>query len=135
MRRRPVFDRWVEKIEFTDTCWLWTASLQDGYGRVWNENTMLLAHRYGYEILVAPIPESLTLDHLCRNRRCVNPDHLEPVSLKENILRGEGKGAKNAVKTHCPKGHEYTDANIRQGRMMKYGYRQCRICHNAWKAD
>lgn len=82
------FWRWVERGE---GCWLWLASTDTkGYGLFGAEGKLSKAHRYAYELLVGPIPEGLVLDHLCRVRHCVNPDHLEPVTTYENILRGEG---------------------------------------------
>jgi len=92
-------------------CWEWTGcKIQNGYGRVhttpsYKVRKMVLAHRAVYELLRGAIPEGMTLDHLCRNRACVNPDHLEPVDLRTNVLRGVGPTAINARKTHCPKGH------------------------------
>jgi hypothetical protein len=113
-----------------DECWPWTATIDaNDYGLfsakidgVWKTKR---AHRLAYEELVAPFPDGLTLDHLCRNRGCVNPAHLEPLTLKENILRGTCPPALNAVKTCCPKGHPYDDKNTY---MDRQGWRRCREC-------
>lgn len=86
-----------------------------------------LAHRAIYETLVGPIPAGLTLDHLCRNRWCVNPQHLEPVTARENVLRGEGLSARRARQTNCKRGHALTVDNVYAGRRE----RRCRICHAA----
>jgi hypothetical protein len=99
--------RFESKITRQDSgCWEWTAcKIKTGYGRVQMKEGPKLAHRIIYELLVGPIPEGLTLDHLCRNRSCVNPSHLEPVTMRENCLRGTGPTAINARKTHCIRGH------------------------------
>src|SRR5262249_43013716 len=98
-----------------------------GYGGFWQGGaggTYHLAHRIAYSLLVRPLAQHEHLDHLCRNRACVNPAHLEPVSLKENVLRGIGITAINAKKTHCFAGHEFTSENTRVWR----GKRHCRKC-------
>lgn len=111
-------------------CWEWQGTRDGrGYGKFNLESRRpVLAHRFSYEAVVGPIPEGLSLDHLCRNTGCVNPAHLEPVTHKENCLRGVGVAAINARKTHCLKGHPYSGANLLYTRS---GYRVCRECSNA----
>jgi hypothetical protein len=129
--RMSDIDRWWTSVEKTDTCWLWTGYLADqGYGRFSPSGgaKYTTAHRWGYEALVGPVPDGLVVDHLCRVRHCVNPAHLEPVTQRENILRGEGLSAANAAKTHCKRGHEFTPENtalIRGGWGIE---RRCRTC-------
>ena len=86
---------------------------------------MALAHRFAYETFVGPIPEGLTIDHLCRIRHCVNPEHLEAVTDRVNILRGEGISAQHARATHCPQGHPYDLINTY---VAPDGDRDCRDC-------
>ncbi|MFJ3170616.1 HNH endonuclease signature motif containing protein [Streptomyces roseus] len=113
-------------------CWIWTAGLSpDGYGKFSSGGRYVRAHRLAYSTLIGPIPPGLHLDHLCRVRRCVNPAHLEPVTHRENILRGATLPAANAAKTHCPQGHAYDEANTHR---EPDGRRRCRICQRATKA-
>lgn len=105
-------------------CWEWTAGNRGGYGRVAIHGKLMEAHRWMWERTNGPIPEGLELDHLCRNRACVNPEHLEPVSHLENIRRGE-TGAHNARKTHCKHGHPLSGANLH---IKPDGERRCRTC-------
>jgi hypothetical protein len=107
-------------------CWPWRGTiLPNGYGQFGVRGVRHLTHRYAYELLNGPIPEGLTIDHLCRNPPCVNPAHLEPVTMLENLRRGFGVGALNAKKTHCPKGHAYDYTNGRK--------RYCRECKREWE--
>lgn len=120
------------KIDDASGCWIWMGAKGGGhpgdrYGLVKLQGKLRLAHRVVFELLSGPIPEGLTLDHLCRTRLCVNPVHLEPVSLKENILRGKGVTAVNAAKTACVNGHEFTPENTYR---HKIG-RGCRACIDA----
>jgi hypothetical protein len=129
----PVEDRFWPKVDFSGICWEWVASIgTSGYGQFKLNGNMVGAHRVAYQILVGEIPDGLHLDHLCRNRRCVNPDHLDPVTPPENARRaGMVKGMSavagrmHAAKTHCPSGHEYSDTNTRVNRR---GRRVCRTC-------
>lgn len=103
-------------------CWEWTASLlTGGYGQYRSR----CAHRVAWELLVGPIPPGMELDHLCRNRRCVNPDHLEPVTHLVNVQRGARNGHERA-KTHCPAGHPYAENEIRWASAPNA--RRCQIC-------
>jgi hypothetical protein len=131
---RERFDaKWIP--EPNTGCWLWLgAALKNGYGRLsvgqrsQGERRTLYAHRLAYELFVGPIPPDRELDHLCRNRICCNPEHLEPVTRRVNILRGIGPnklGAINAMKTHCTHGHEFTIENTRH---RPAGGRSCRAC-------
>lgn len=94
------------------SCWEWMAAkTSGGYGQFWSKPALVVSHRYAYELLIGPIPEGLQLDHLCRNRACINPQHLEPVTQQVNILRGFSVATTNRLKTHCPHGHQYTSEN------------------------
>lgn len=113
-----------------DECWEWMAAkVPMGYGQLRIPGGHLYAHRVAYEELVGPIPDGLSLDHLCRNTSCVNPAHLEPVTHRENCLRGVGFSAKNALKTHCKRGHEFSEENTRAYR----GRRLCRACDREYQ--
>jgi hypothetical protein len=105
-------------------CWEWKYVNWAGYGGFRYDGRRMGAHRAAYELLVGPIPDGMDIDHLCRNRRCVNPAHLQPVTRSENLSRGE-VGRWNTRKTHCPKGHPYSPANTYHDRR---GWRGCRTC-------
>lgn len=126
--------RFWEHVRLDDVtgCWIWTGPRRGvGYGgfRI-SRGSPAYVHRVAYEALVAPVPRGLQIDHLCRVRLCCNPIHMEPVTQRINLLRGETVVAANAVKTHCPRGHEYTEANTK----MAGNSRQCRVCHAAFEA-
>lgn len=108
-------------------CWEWTGyRCSNNYG-YWKQrdSKIILPHRFAYEQLVGPIPDGLVLDHLCRNPPCVNPEHLEPVTQRVNLLRGIGGSARAARVTHCPSGHPYDLLNTYY---HKDGSRDCRPC-------
>ena len=114
------------KINPATGCAEWTGILNNkGYGYVSMNNKRVLVHRFMYEQVKGLIPRIFELDHLCRNRRCANPDHLEAVTHRENMIRGETTAASNARKTHCPKGHEYSLMNTH---IAPNGGRLCRQC-------
>lgn len=127
-KKRPWEERFWEKVEETpDGCWLWTAATdKDGYGVfVGAPYGTSSAHRIAYRFVVGLIPAGLTIDHLCRTLTCINPAHLEPVSNRENILRGDGITAVNARKTHCKRGHPLSGDNLYP---RPDGDRDCRTC-------
>lgn len=112
-----------------DGCWVWNKGLNDaGYGLTSNgKGKNKRAHVASYELVRGPVPAGLVLDHLCRNRACINPEHLEPVTRRENTLRGVGASAQNARKSHCPRGHAYDEGNTV---LRRRGGRECRTCIN-----
>lgn len=126
-----------------DGCLLYTGNLNNrGYGMLSVDGTPTLAHRAMYELTVGPIPDGMNLDHTCHNRdtacmggdacwhrRCINVEHLEPVTGAENTRRGKS-WAINGTKTHCPQGHPYDQDNTH----VWNGRRYCRACNNALKA-
>lgn len=136
-----------DKVLVTETgCWQFTGYVNpQGYGQVGRN---IRTHRLMYEAVRGPIPDGLQLDHLCRNRACCNPDHLEAVTSRVNLVRGIGFAGLNAAKTHCDNGHELNDANTywrkdRHGRMCiecrRLGLRRYRANHpernRIWQAE
>jgi len=123
-----VIQRILNKIRIEPNgCWLWQGAKDGGgYGHVWLDGkTTPKVSRVLYEAYKGPIPKGYTIDHLCRNRTCGNPDHLEAVTMRENILRGIGPSANNARKTHCPSGHTLLGNNLTP---RADGRRECRKC-------
>lgn len=112
------------KVEKTETCWNWRGLLSNGYGIITWKKRNYFTHRVGFVLSGRTIPPGLVLDHLCRNKRCVNPAHLEPVTIGENVMRGDTICARHKAKTHCPRGHEYSLDNTR----LKRGRRYCIKC-------
>ncbi len=133
---RPLHLRVQEKIVVDEFgCWAWQGKLTDkGYGAIRKNKSIdpkqlnNLTHIVMYEALVGPVSYGLELDHKCRNRRCCNPAHLEAVTHRENVLRGEGLAAQNARKTHCNEGHPLFGLNMR---IDCLGRRVCQICRRA----
>lgn len=154
--RMDTKERFWAKVEKRG-CWLWTGVKSAGYGMLTprGKGSTMSAHVFAYEMLVGPVPDGLEIDHLCRNRACVNPEHLEPVTHKVNCRRGKmtpqerfklkqplpepkPRGAFNAAKTHCPKGHPYDEENTYYRKGNK-NLRECLTCKRAaqrrWKAQ
>lgn len=127
---------WANIDRQPDGCWEWVGPMYgNGYGQMWVKHESYLAHRFAYELLVGPVPDGMDLDHLChgaddlcpggwacRHRRCVRPAHLEPVTRQVNIARGLSA---NGGKTHCKRGHEFTEENTK---ITSMGGRACRAC-------
>ena len=137
---RPAIERFLPKLRVVESgCWDWQAGRdRHGYGTFYvaGARSIIRAHRFAYEYWIGQIPQHLELDHLCRNRICVNPDHLEPVTQRENALRGVGWAGQNARKTHCPQGHPYDEENTRhyQYGLGRWG-RRCKACEKRWSAN
>lgn len=133
-RRTPIEDRLRAKLarEAGSDCVVWTGRVSfNGYGRIGaggRNAREVRVHRVAYELAHGPIPAGLQIDHLCRNRRCCNPDHLEVVTPRENTMRGNGPTAINSRKASCKRGHEFTPDNTFAA---ADGSRECRACRRA----
>lgn len=130
---RPASERfWAFVIpEPMSGCWIWLGARSDGWGMfrpisAQRGGAMVQAHRWAYEHFVGSVPSDLEIDHVCRNRSCVNPAHLEAVTHVVNVRRGAA-GAHMSARTHCPAGHQYSEANTYQ---HPQNGRQCRVCNN-----
>lgn len=134
-QRAKIPGRVADKIAVqADGCWLWTGFVaRNGYGRVRHGERIVRAHRHVYELLVGPIPDGLRLDHLCRVRHCVNPAHLEPVTHRENVLRGSSPIAQKAQQTHCIHGHRLDGGNLYVH--PTDGTRKCRTCQRRRRSE
>lgn len=126
----PPRERIQSKTNVTESgCWEWNGyRTRQGYGKATVDGVHgTLVHRWAYEVFVGPIPPGLEIDHLCSNRACCNPEHLEPVSHDVNVARG-----RRAQQTHCKRGHPLSGDNIW---LDSIGRRRCRECHNAYSRD
>lgn len=122
-------DRFASKVVFGDDCWLWQAALDPcGYGQFYWNGRPRKAHRVAYELAVGPIPDGLELDHLCRIRHCVRPEHLDAVPHHVNV----GRGLHGVLTTHCPQGHPYDQGNTYVG---PGSHRRCRTCDRTRSRD
>jgi hypothetical protein len=125
-KHNTIDERFWMQVERTESCWNWIGGQNgNGYGKFQVGGRKVYVHRWAYERFVGPIPDGLQVDHLCRNRACCNPEHLEPVTRLVNQLRGETIVAANLAKTHCVAGHELSGDNI-EPRLMPW--RICREC-------
>ena len=124
--KRTVEQRFWNKVDRSGSCWIWLAYRdEDGYGRF----DYMGAHQVAFRLLRGQIPPDRQIDHLCRNRACVNPAHMELVTPVINTLRGEGSAARFARRIQCGRGHPFSGANLA---IRSDGTRKCRLCHAAY---
>jgi hypothetical protein len=121
--RRPLEDRFWEKVDRRgpDDCWNWTASTAEGYGQIGDQGQPRRAHQIAWELMVGPRTPGLVIDHLCFNKLCQNPAHLEEVAQGENARRGRARRTPQVLKEFCPRGHAYS--------RLSTGHRQCNECN------
>ena len=127
-------DKFWAQVDRSDTngCWIWNGSTTNaGYGRFHHDNRRSMgAHVFSYMLANGPVPDGKVIDHLCRTPLCVNPGHMEPVTERENILRGTSPSAINARATHCKRGHAFSGDNLILRSDGKHTSRVCRTCMN-----
>lgn len=130
MRKISQQKRFLKFVHKSKTgCWLWKGTITKGYGKFCSMGKMMYAHVWSYKNYIGDIPYGLTLDHQCRVRNCVNPKHLKPMTLYENMMIGNSPTAKNKRKTHCFKGHPFNPENtiINKSKTGKI-HRRCKTC-------
>ncbi len=125
--KAAILKRFMASVSIRENgCWVWIGQVGNwGYGKFFAKGKHETAHRMSYKLFRGKIPNGKQIDHLCRNKLCVNPSHLEAVSIRENVLRGIGLAAQNAQKTHCNNGHELSGSNLY---ICPRGKRECRRC-------
>jgi hypothetical protein len=132
LSRYSLFWQRVERLQ--NGCWLWKGghSIENNqrrpYGRFKIKGKYVFAHRFSFQMKYGEIPKDKVLDHICNNTMCVNPDHLQIVTIKENILKGNGFGAINKRKEFCPKGHPLKEGNLVSW-ALKQNKRLCLTCY------